>query len=84
MGNDSPIPTNTMNVAAPDGTPPRRFNSRHDSLKNCLAQRGLDEAAERPHPRWDISRTKFNNISKPYEMTKSELPGAGKDTPPDH
>ena len=35
-----------MNAAAPDGTPPRRFRSL--PLFKPLAQRGPDEAAERP------------------------------------
>jgi len=39
--------------------------------KNCLAQRGPDEAAERPHQGWDTSRTKFYNISYPHEKPMS-------------
>jgi len=35
-----------MNAAAPDGTPPRRF--RNLPLFKPFAQRGPDEAAERP------------------------------------
>ncbi len=74
MGADAPTQPNTMNVVAPEGTPPRRFECSFYSAilkKNCLAQRGHDEAAERPHQGWDTSRTNFNNISNPYEMTKS-------------
>ena len=72
MGFDPPIPPCTINAAAPEGTPPRRFECsfyERDSLKNYLAQRGPDEAAERPHQGWETSRTKFNTISNRHEMT---------------
>jgi hypothetical protein len=42
-------------------------------LKNSLAQRGPDEAAERPHQGWDTSGTKFDYVSNPHEITMSRF-----------
>jgi hypothetical protein len=39
--------------------------------KLFLAQRGPDEATERPHHVWDKSGTKFNTLSNPHEMMMS-------------
>ena len=76
MGTEDPIPPNTMNVAAPEGTPPWRFKCRfsvRDSKKTALPSEAQNEAAERPHQGWDTSRTNFSNISNTCETAKNQI-----------
>ena len=58
-------------------TPPQACSSavfyERDLQKTTLPSEAQNEAAERPHQGWETSRTKFNTLSNPREMTMSQL-----------
>jgi hypothetical protein len=61
MEADAPLPPNTMNVAAPEGTPPRRFECSFMSVilkKTALPSEAPTRRSSDPIKGWDISEMK--------------------------
>jgi len=72
MGADAPIPPNTINAAAPEGTPPRRFEYffERNSLKNALPREAPTRRLSDPI-RGNIIND-FCNRSYPHETVQNQ------------